>query len=189
MRNKIKVKTKIYLVNLGKFLELSSLNKINTNHAEMISEYLQIYQEPEIFRDLLKDLLDFQYVINSAINNMKIIYKEISKYGKIDVSSLNEILLNIRLLNDKEYLEDKDKNRILALITEYCKILDDKLKGAHDLKNLVYGGSTIVLNILVYGFYKALGGKKANDILKSSTEKLLTNVKFVNNIRMIGTKE
>jgi len=37
------------------------------NHAKMIRNILQIYQEPEIFRDLLKDLLDFQYVINSAI--------------------------------------------------------------------------------------------------------------------------
>lgn len=188
MRNKIKVKTKIYLVNLGKFLEISSFNKINISHAGMIAKYLQIYQEPEIFRDLLKDLLDFKYVINSAVKNMKIIYKEISKYGKKDVESLKEIILNIRMLNDKEYLEEEDKDRILNLISEYIKILDDKLKGAHDLKNLVYGGSTIILNILVYAFYKALGGKRAGDILKNSTEKLLTNVKFVDSIRVIGMK-
>jgi hypothetical protein len=189
MKNKIKVKTKIYLVNLGKFLEISSLNKININHAEMISRYLQIYREPEIFRDLLKDLLDFRYVINSAIKNMEIIYKEISKYEKNDVESLKEIILNIRLLNDKDYLAEKNKDRILDLITEYSKILEDKLKGAHDLKNLVYGGSTITLNILVYGFYKALGGKRGNEILKTATEKLLNNVKFINSVRIIGKKD
>jgi hypothetical protein len=185
MKNKIKVKTRIYLVNLGKFLEISGPNKVNINHSEMISEYLQMYSEPEIFRDILKDLLDFRYVVKSAIKNMEIICKGISKYGKDNVYSLKEIILNIRLLNDKDYLEEKNKDRILDLITEYSKTLGDKLKGSPDLKNLVYGGSTIILNILVYAFYKALGGKKGNEILKTASEKLLNNVKFIDSVRIL----
>jgi hypothetical protein len=188
MRNKIKVKTKLYLNNLGKFLEISSFNKININHIELISEYLQKYQEPEIFRDLLKDLLDFKNVINYAIKNMRIIYMGIIKSGNIDADSLNDIILNIRLLNDKVSLSEKDKDNILGLMTEYSKTLDEKLKGNNDLKNMVYGGSIITLSILTYAFYKALGGKKGEEILKNTTKKLLTNVKFVDSIRFIGTK-
>jgi hypothetical protein len=188
MRKKIKIKTKIYLDNLRRFLEISNLNKINKNHIVLIAEYIQRYKEPEIFRDILRDLLDFKYVIKSAINNMEIICKEIIKSGKYNVDSLKDIILNLRLLIDKENFIEKDKDRIFDLMTEYNKILDEKLKGNNDLKKLIYGGSTINLSIITYAFYKALGGKKPEEILKNTTNKLLKNVKFVDSIRLIGIK-
>lgn len=188
MRKKIKIETKIYLNNLGEFLEISSLNKINKSHIEMISEYLQRYQEPEIFRDLLKDLLDFRCVIKSAINNMEIIYKEIVKSGHTDAGSLKDIVLNIHMLINKDNLSEKDKERIFDLLIDFNRLIDDKLKGNNDLKNLIYGGRTVTLSILTYAFYKALGGKRGEEILIDTTNKLQKNIKFIDNIRIIGTK-
>jgi|WetSurMetagenome_2_1015567.scaffolds.fasta_scaffold01743_12 hypothetical protein len=188
MRNKISIKTKIYLDNLRKFLEISEIKKINKNHILLIQEYLLRYQEPKIFRDLLKDLINFKYVVKSAIKNMEIIYKEIVKSGRYEVSSLKDIIINLHLIIDKESSKKDDKDRVFDLMTEYNKILYDKLKGNSDLKNLVYGESTIILNILTYAFYKALGGKKAEEILKDSTARLLKNVKFVDSVRLIGKK-
>lgn len=188
MRKKISIKTKIYLENLKKFLGISSLNKINKNHIKLIAEYIQRYKEPEIFRDLLKDLVDFNCVIKSAINNMEIIYKEIVKFGKEDAEPFKEIILNLQMLINKGNLAEKEKNRIFDLMTDYNKTLNEKLEVNYDLKNLIYGGSTIILSALTYAFYKALGGKKPEDILTNTTNKLLKNIKFVDNIRIIGTK-
>ena len=189
MKNKINVKTKIYLANLGKFLDISSQRKINKNHAELISEYITKYQKPEIFRDLLKDLLNFKYVINFSVKNMKIVCNAIFKSGYINVDSLNDIVLNIRTLNDKVSLSENDKDKILDLMTEFSKVLDVKLKGNKDLKDMVYGGSIITLSILTYGFYKALGGKNGEEILKNTSKKLSYNVKFVESVRLIGKKD
>jgi hypothetical protein len=188
MRKKIKIKTKIYLDNLRSFLGVSSLNKITKNDIKLIAEYLQRYPEPEIFCDLLNDLLDFKYVIKSAIKNMEIIYKGIIKSGQRDVDSLKDIVLNINLLINKYNISEKDKKKIFDLMTDYNRLLDEKLKGNNDLINLIYGGSTILLSILTYAFYKALGGKKPEDILTNTTNKLQKNIKFIDNIRIIGTK-
>ena len=188
MRKKISIKTKIYLENLKKFLGVSSLNKITKNDVKLIAEYLQRYPEPKIFCDLLNDLLDFKYVIKSAIKNMEIIYKGIIKSGHRDVDSLKDIVLNINLLINKYNISEKDKDKIFDLMTDYNKLLDEKLKGNTDLRNLIYGGNTIIFSVLTYAFYKALGGKKPEEILTNTTNKLLKNIKFVDNIRIIGTK-
>jgi len=185
MKRRLTIKTKLYLEDLKKFLEISNISKINTNHAELIEEYIQRYREPEIFRDLLKDLLDFNYVIKSVINNMGIVYREITKFKEYNANPFKEIILNLNMLLDKDDLTLKDKNRIFDLISDYNKVLEDNLKGNNDLRNLLYDGNTITLSILTYAFYKALGGKNGEEILKNATSKLLTNIKFVDGIRII----
>jgi hypothetical protein len=187
MRSKLKIETKIYLNNLGKYLDISSYKKINKNHVELIAEYLQRYWEPKIFCDLLKDLIDYKHVIKTVMENMKIIYKGIIKSGNNDADSLKDIVLNINLLISKYSISDKDKDRIFDLMIEYTRILDEKLEGNIDLKTLVYGGSTILLAPLTYAFYKALGGKKSDEILSKATSKLQKNIKFIDNVRFIGT--
>lgn len=183
MRSKIKIQTKIYLNSLGKFLDISSLKKVNKNHAELIADYLQRFWEPDIFRDLFKDLADIKFVVKSVIKNMEIIYKGIIKSGNKDVDSLKEIVLNLNMLVNKYHLNEADRDRIFDLMNEFNKALNYKLKGNPDLKSFIYGGSTILLAPLTYASYKALGGRKNEDILTNTTKNLQKNIKFIEHVR------
>lgn len=165
------IKTKAYLENLKKFLNIDDLKELNENHYAKLGEYLELHQQSDVFRDLIKSLPSISPVLTSAIKMMNETYNNIISSGNYEIDSIKEIILSLNKLIEKENLSDNDKDKIFDLIKEYKITLDEQLTRNHELKKYIIGGGTLVTITLAVIVYKMVGGKGGEELITKAISK------------------
>ena len=171
------IKADAYKKDLCHHLGINSLDEIREQHLDKLYEFTNKYKDREALKDLLNTLPDFLSFARSSINIMKEIVKEIMGFSKIEITTLQSIIIQQEKLLNNSQLTEKQKDKVIELQFQYQSSLDELLKRNHELKKIIISGTVtlaaMALTLTGYWVSPISKGKIGTELLEESAQKLI----------------
>ena len=171
------IKADAYKKDLCDYLGIKNIDEIGKEHSEKLLKFINKYRDKEALRDILKTLPDFISFAKSSVNLMKEIVKEIMEFSKIEISTLQTIIIQLDNSLKDSQLTEKQKDNIIELQFRYQTTLEELMRRNHELKKLIITGTitltAMALTLTGYWVSSISGGKIKAEVLEESAQKLI----------------
>jgi hypothetical protein len=143
-------KSDALIIALLNHLGIKDLSEINDTHIGKIVDFLKVYPDSDIVKEIIKTYADFLTYARDTITGFNNILSELIKSEAVNVEHLKSIIQQLIVLVDQNNISEKDKDRIFDLIQDFRIMLDKELERIDRRKRMIIIAATGITGVAVF---------------------------------------